>query len=163
VQPRSIPRRFWAALCAIVVLLGSPRPLHGLPSTGGDPGPAWREAPAYVALFAPRLHRDAYRAYVLGDGLDAALRLVAHEPGALQAPGSWVPHPQLPADAFGQSGTYDHQKIARLYGSRRASVARGPHGHDELVDEMWTLISPYPSPDLERLEAGTLLIVLRIP
>ena len=116
-----------------------------------------------MALFAPRVHRDAYRAYVLAAGLDAALRLVAHDPGALQAPGSWAPHPQLPADAFGQGGTYDHQKIARLYGSRRASVARGPHGHDDVVDEMWTLISPYPTPGLERLETGTLLIVLRIP
>ena len=161
-QPRSIPRRFWATLCAIVIVVGL-GPLAGSAAAGGGPGPAWREVPAYVALFAPRVHRDAYRAFVLADGLDAALRLVAHEPASLQAPGSWVPHPQLPADAFGAGGTYDHQKIARLYGSRRASVARGPHGRDDRVDEMWTLISPYPSPDLERLETGTLLIILRIP
>jgi hypothetical protein len=139
------------------VLFSGPTPLRGAPAS------PWREAPAYVALFAPRIHRDAYQAFVMPAGLDAALRLLSGDPEVMQAPGSWTPRPQLPADAFGQGGSYDRRRLARLYGSRRAIVARGPHGRDGRVDEMWTLISPYPSADLDRLDAGTLLIVLRVP
>jgi hypothetical protein len=39
-------------------------------------------------------------------------------------------------------------------------VARGPRGAAGRPAEAWTLISPYPSGDLTRLEAGTMLIVL---
>ena len=60
-------------------------------------------------------------------------------------------------------GTYDRFKLARLFGSHRPDVARGPHGRRGLVEESWTLMSPYPSPDLSQLEPGTLLIVLRVP
>jgi len=69
----------------------------------------------------------------------------------------------LPADAFGRSGDYDRSKLARLYGARRASVARGPRLENGRVVESWTLVSPYPSVALERLEPGTLLIVQRLP
>jgi hypothetical protein len=124
---------------------------------------AWREAPEYVALFAPRAYRGAYRAFVSPTTLDAVLRAVARDPRALQAPGSWAPHPQLPFDAFGGGGTYDRWKIARLYGSRRAQVARGPHRGDGDSEESWTLVSPYPAAALDRLEPGTLLLVLRVP
>jgi hypothetical protein len=162
--PRSIPRRFRAALGAVTALLGlavAPRAqVQEVPPT---PGIAWRAAPEYVTLFAPRLHREAYRAFVVPDGLPSVLPLIAADPGSLQAPGSWMPREQLPSDAFGEGGGYDRRRIARLYGSRRATVVRGPHGHDGAVEEMWTLVSPFPSPALDRLDAGTLLIILRVP
>jgi hypothetical protein len=50
-----------------------------------------------------------------------------------------------------------------VYGARRARVARGPRVVDGRVVESWTLISPYPDPGLQRLEPGTLLIVLKVP
>ena len=68
----------------------------------------------------------------------------------------------IPFDAFGQSGSYDRWKVAGLYRRRRAHVARGPR-LDQGQTESWTLISPYPDASLQRLEPGTLLIVLRIP
>ena len=123
----------------------------------------WREAPAYVALFVPRIYRQAYRAFVSPLDLDAALRTVLSDPEVHQAPGSWTPRSEGPLDAFGAGGTYDKWKISRLYGATQARVARGPRGQGPVVEESWTLISPYPSADLEKLETGTLLLILRIP
>jgi hypothetical protein len=128
----------------------------------GTPGP-WHEAPAYVALFAPRLYRDAYRAFTSPLDIDSALRLVSGSAGDVRASGSWTTVVESPIDAFGMGGTYDRWKVSRLYGSRRPVVARGPRGRSGIVEESWTLISPYPSVDVERLEPGTLLIVLRVP
>ena len=68
----------------------------------------------------------------------------------------------IPYDAFGLSGSYNRWKVAGLYRSRRASVSRGPRMHAGQM-ESWTLIAPYPDPTLQRLEPGTLIIVLGIP
>jgi hypothetical protein len=125
----------------------------------------WREAPEYVALFAPRLYREAYRAFVTGVDLESARRLVTADEAARGAavPGAWRPRLEYPLDALGTAGTFDHGKVLRLYGSRRPSVARGPRGASGVVEESWTLISPYPSADLNQLNPGTLLLVLRVP
>ena len=125
----------------------------------------WEEARAHVALFVPRVYRDAYRAFTSKAPIDAVLRLIAADPAAtlVATPGAWSVHPENPLDAFGAGGTFDHWKVSRLYGSRRPMVARGPRGDHGIVEESWTLISPYPSADLDRLESGTLLIVLRVP
>jgi hypothetical protein len=39
-------------------------------------------------------------------------------------------------------------------------AVHGPRGVDGHPSEAWTMVSPYPSADLTRLEPGTLLIVL---
>ena len=101
--------------------------------------------------------------YVSPLDLDAALRELRGDPSLLRPPGSWQPRETLPFDAFGQTGRYDRWKLARLYGSRRVRLARGPKALDGRVTESWTLISPYPDPTLSRLEPGTLLMVLKIP
>ena len=131
-------------------------PLHGA-------DPAWRDAPAYLHLFAPRLHRDAYRTAVSPLDLDTLLALLSADPALLKPPGAWQPRGITPSDAFGEAGTYPRWKLAQLYGARRARVARGPRMEGGRVAETWTLVSPYPDPSLERLEPGTLLIVLRLP
>ena len=170
-QARSITRGFRAAVCAAALLGGvlAAVPHAQAPAPAARPAdppisPArWREAPEFLALLIPRAYRDSYRAFVSSLPLDAALRIVASDAGSLHAAGSWMAHPENPVDAFGTGGTYDRFKLARLFGSQRPAVARGPRGHNEVVDESWTLVSPYPSADLNRLEPGTLLIVLRIP
>jgi hypothetical protein len=123
---------------------------------------AWRDTPGYLALFTPAPHRADYRAAVSPLGLDDVLRALGADDALIRAPGAWSPRSQLPADAFGRSGTYDRWKLARLYGARQPRVARGARIADGGAIESWTLVSPYPSPDLTRLEPGTLLIVLRI-
>jgi hypothetical protein len=67
----------------------------------------------------------------------------------------------IPYDAFGLSGSYNRWKVAGLYRSRRAQVARGPRLNQGEF-ESWTLIAPYPDETLQRLETGTLVIVLRM-
>ena len=169
-QARSITRGFRAAVCTAGLLIGG----VGLAPSAQDtsrPGAVpnanlrWREAPEYVALFAPRSIRDAYRAFVTDAGMDEALRRITADPAitALAGPGSWRAAPENPFDAFGGGGTYDRWRVARLYRSRRPLVARGPRGTADAVAESWTLISPYPSPGLDALEPGTLLIAVRVP
>lgn len=123
---------------------------------------AWREAPDYLELFAPAVHRGDYRAKVSPLDLDAVLRALAADPVVVPAPGAWTPRLQSATDAFGRSGAYNRWSVARLYGSRQPRVARGVRRAGAGVAESWTLVSPYPSADLTRLEPGTLLIVLRI-
>jgi hypothetical protein len=133
-------------------------------ASAGQAGGPWQAAPEYLPLFAPAGPRgEPYRAFVSPLGLDAVLARLQAVPGRLLPPGAWEPKAQLPFDAFGQTGRYDRWKLAQVYGSRRALVARGPWGTNGQVTETWTLISPYPDPSLTRLESGTLLIVLRIP
>lgn len=128
-------------------------------------GVPWQDAPRFLGLFAPpgRQKAAAYRASVTALDLDTVLDRLAGDPALLRPPGAWEPRAVLPLDAFGQAGTYDRWALARLYGARRPRVARGPREADGRVVESWTLISPYPDATLQRLEPGTLLIVLRVP
>jgi len=114
-----------------------------------------------VRLFAPAAaHTDAYRTYVSPLDLRILLRQLESESSLLRPPGAWAASAVLPQDAFGRTGAYDPWKMARLFGARRVMVARGPRGERGRPTEAWTLISPYPDRNLERLETGTLLIVL---
>jgi len=133
----------------------------GLASGQEPPAGAWQESPAYLRLFAPTGARAAaYRIYVSTLDMEMLLRRLAADPSLLRPPGAWSPAAFLPSDAFGQTGGYDRSKLARLYGSKRAMVARGPRGPDGRPTEAWTLVSPYPSRDMDHLEPGTMLIVL---
>ena len=170
----SITRRFAAVLAAVTVLAAAESPATARHSVLQDGGPAdvaaryvqgaarWREAPEYLAIFAPTAHRGAYRIAVTPLGLDAVLQALAADPSLARASDAWSPRARLPADAFGRSGRYDRWTLARLYGSRQPRVARGARLDGSGGVESWTLVSPYPSPDLTRLEPGTLLIALRI-
>ena len=130
----------------------------------GQSGATWRAAPEYLPLFAPAgPRRGAYTTFVSPLDLDTVLERLDAEPDLLKSPGAWQAKELLPFDAFGQTGRYDRWAVARLYGSRRARVARGPRGAQGHVSESWTLISPYPDTSLTRLEPGTLLIVFRVP
>jgi len=126
------------------------------------PGP-WQEAPGYLRLFAPTGPRaSAYRIYVSRLDIAAVLTRLATDSSLLHPPGAWSPSAMLLSDAFGQTGRYDRSTLARLYGSKRATVAHGPRARDGRAAEAWTLISPYPTRDLTALEPGTLLIVLNL-
>jgi hypothetical protein len=171
-QPRSITRATTGILAALAVLVCTDlRPAAQLsdgPSTGLRAGPStalragWREAPQYISLFVPQTQRAAYRAYVSPLGVEGTLKQLTADPAILRPPGAWTPRAMIPYDAFGLSGSYNRWNVAGLYRSRRAQVARGPRV-DQGQMESWTLISPYPDEALQRLESGTLIIVLRIP
>jgi hypothetical protein len=136
--------------------------LLGLPA-------GFTEAPAYVRLFTPRgAPPGAYRTFTATRDLDAVLAALSRDPSPARADVRAVREPPLQvesvvaADAFGQSGGYNRWKLALLYGAKRVKVARGPRVQDGRVVEAWTFISPFPDPTLERLNPGTLLIVLRL-
>jgi hypothetical protein len=150
-QFESITRRFGAVLAGLAVLAASVQAAQ-----------EWREAPDHLAVFAPAPQRAAYRAAVSPLGLDAVLQALVADPALVHAAGAWTPRARLPVDAFGRTGGYDRWTLMRLYGSRQPLVARGTRTAGGGVVESWTLVSPYPSADLTRLEPGTLLIVLRI-
>lgn len=131
-------------------------------SAGGFPADL-RDAPEFLPVFTPRLHREAYRTLVSPRPLEDVLRQLASDPRLLHPPGSWTASPAAPIDAFGNAATYDRWRLARLYGAGHPRVARGPvAGPDGRVAEAWTLISPHPDTSLTRLEAGTLIVVLRV-
>ena len=148
------------ATAALVVLALSAAAAQAPPLRLPQGLPHWREAPEYLRPFAPAGSRaGAFHIFVSPDDLDTALNRLNIEP-AVHPGGMWVPRPVPPLDAFGQGGTYDRSRVARLYGAARPRVARGT----TIVDgtrEFWTLISPHPDAALERLEGGTLLLVLR--
>ena len=153
---------------ALAILAGVPL-LHdarGYAAQGiGSESPPgeWRSAPEYVRLFTPlRAHTESYRAYVSPRSMGDVLRQLGSDPSLLSPPGAWTPTALLSSEAFGLSGSYDRAKLARLYGARRALVARGPRGAGGRPTQTWTLVSPYPDRNLERLEPGTLLIVLNL-
>jgi len=130
-------------------------------SMAATPPPGrWQPSPAHLNQFAPRGARgDAYRIYVSPLDLRTMLGTLTTETSLLHPPGAWSVNAVLAQDAFSQTGRYDRSKLARLYGALRAEVARGPRQSTDTT-ESWTLVSPYPSADMERLEPGTMLIVL---
>ncbi len=112
----------------------------------------WTESPRHRTLFTPpALPEGIFVTYVSPRPLDE----LARELGV-------TPQSVVPLDAFGQSGGYNRWTVAQRYGARRARVARTYREEFHRVIEAWTLISPYPDPELKRLEPGTLLIVLRL-
>jgi hypothetical protein len=126
-------------------------------------GAGWQPAPAFVALFTPAFPPGAYEAYVTAAPLEAVLRRLDSDPAILRPPGAWRVTPAAAREAFAGHGTHNPWQLARLYGGRAASVARGPRGEGSRPSESWTLISPYPDATLSKLEPGTLLLVVRLP
>ena len=139
----------WACLTLFLLLT---------PAPGG-----FTETPAYVPLFTPRaLPPGTYRTYTSRQDLDSVLAAIRIDATLQAGPGSFAAESVIASEAFGQSGGYNRWKLALLYGAARARLARGPKVENGRVVETWTLVSPYPDPDLERLQSGTLLIVLRL-
>jgi hypothetical protein len=69
----------------------------------------------------------------------------------------WNVEDDSPIDAFGSAGDYDRAALSQLFGGRQARVARAVIQENGRVVAL-TLISPYPEPDLRRLNPGTLII-----
>jgi hypothetical protein len=78
------------------------------------------------------------------------------------APGAWEPSRPEAHDAFGQEGSYDRSRLARLFRGQRVTLIRGSlvrEGHRTA----YTLISPYPDATLSTIVGGTLVIEFNVP
>jgi hypothetical protein len=73
------------------------------------------------------------------------------------SPGAWEPQRPEAHDAFGQEGPYDRSRLARLFRGKRVTLIRGSltDGPQRVA---YTLISPYPSPSLDAIVPGTMVI-----
>ena len=152
-------------LTIATLLLAMAGPMAGQtsPSALLTAGSAWKEAPEFLPLFVPAGPRAAsYRTYVSPLDLDTILGQLADDASLVRTPGAWEPHAVLPLDAFGQTGSYNRWSLVRLYRASSPRVVRGARRDAGQITESWTLVSPYPDATLQRLEHGTLLIVLRL-
>lgn len=127
--------------------------LAGLAAPPGPP-PVYDCDAALTALFTPRHPRaGTYEVCTTGSALEEAAGAdkSAHgaEVGAVEAVD--------PLDAFGTSGPYDRSALSRLYGGRRARVARG-WWRDGRVLVSTTYVSPHPDRTFTTLVPGTLVI-----
>jgi hypothetical protein len=106
------PRRVFITVIGLVALstlgatVGPARSQSGPAPVGCDP--------VFAELFTPR--RPVLGRYEA---------CTDPRPLADIAPADWVIEALEPADAFGGAGSYDHAALARVYGGRRARVARG--------------------------------------
>ena len=154
-QSGSITRRFGALVTAFLAV-------SVLTAAGAAPA-RFADAPQYLALFAPRVQREAYHISVSPAGLDEVLTSYAGDDSLLRPPGAWQARPEAPRDAFGSGGDYNLWILTRVYGGTQPRVARGPRVENGRVVESWILVSPYPDASMTRLEPGTLRIVVKIP
>lgn len=138
------------ALRAVVCLLGwSLLCADAAPATRAPDATACD--PALAQLFTPRHPRvGRYEVCATSRPIDET------------APAGWTIEALEPVEAFGAGGAYDRAALQQLYGGRRARVARGWVERGRVVESQ-TFVSPYPSRDLTRLDAGTLVIRYVVP
>jgi len=157
-----------AAVCFLVgAIAGFPVGLSGERLTGGPPKPALdllgRPSPELKELFAPVGQPDhMYEVYESRSPLEriaSALRALDDD----ARPGSWNVQRLGAGDAFGAEGSYNRIRLALLVGGRRLDVARGAIRDTDGAVAAFTLISPYPDPELRELKPGTMTIVFHVP
>lgn len=127
--------------------------LAGLAAPPG-PRPAYHCDAELTALFTPRHPRaGTYEVCTTASPLEEAVE--ADE--SVHAAQVGVVDAVDPLDAFGTSGPYDRLALSRLYGGRRARVARG-WWRDGRVLVSTTYVSPHPDRTFTTLVPGTLVI-----
>lgn len=140
------------ACCAIVGGAGY--------AAGGPPDLGVRDerlARLFVPVAAPAGTYEVFRSPRRMADLVAELRALDPAPVA----DAWKIAPLGPGDAFGSAGPYDAPKVARLYVGSAPLVARGSlRTADGVV--AYTLIAPWPDPDLSTLHPGTMTIVVHV-
>jgi len=87
-------------------------------------------------------------------------RLRALDPAP--APGAWKPSRPEAHVAFGQEGSYDRARLARLFNGMRVTVVRGSLLQDG-QRVAYTLVSPFPDAALSRIVEATMVIEFKIP
>ncbi len=147
---------FFQIACGVRVLALLP---IALVTTVAAADVTWRPAPVLAEQFLPPGPlRARYELSVSEAAIDACIAVegTGFESTAFRR------EQVAPTDGFGTIGGYDRAALAKLFGARRVTVARGPRLVGGRVVASVTLLSPYPDPTLTRLLPGTLRIVTRL-
>lgn len=119
-------------------------------------------SPAHAVLFAPPGRAGLFAFATTRERLDDVVAYYReHWPSPDRR--SWMVERSGPNDVFDGAALFDRARLARLYGGRPIRVARGPMIENGRVTHTVLLVSPYPEPDLEHLNPGTLIMTVRVP
>jgi hypothetical protein len=122
-----------------------------------------RRSPELESLFAPVGAPDGmYDVYESAHPVERIAKALRARDGDVR-PGSWEPQRMGVGDAFGAEGSYNRVRMALLVGGGRLTVVRGSLRAEDGAITAFTLISPYPDPELHELRSGTMTIVFRVP
>jgi hypothetical protein len=112
----------------------------------------------FTPISAPRGRYVVYRSERPVADIARGLRALDLTP----APGAWEPNRPEGHDAFGQEGSYDRSRLARLFRGQRVTLIRGSLVKDDRR-VAYTLISPFPDASLRHIEPGTMIIEFNVP
>ena len=112
----------------------------------------------FTPVSAPPGRYVVYRSDRPIAALAAELKALDPDP----APGAWESQRPEAHDAFGQEGSYDRSRLARLFRGRRVTLVRGSV-KEARQRVAYTLISPHPTPSLDAIVDGTMVIRYTLP
>jgi hypothetical protein len=119
-------------------------------------------SPAHAAVFAPPARASLYAFATAPEGLDDAVAYYRTR-WPSPDPRSWQIERTGPLEVFDGAALVDRARLAQLYGGKPVRVARGPITDNGRVTHTVLLMSPYPDPELRRLDGGTLIMTVAVP
>jgi hypothetical protein len=150
-----------AAAFAVVFLLSLAGPVRAGGCVAGNTPSLGQARPDLARLFTPLTAPAGVYAVSTTTEAVGALASALKACDTTPVEGAWAPTRQEAHEAFGQAGIYDRARLAQLFGGRRLTVIRGSLARASELDA-YTLISPYPNAALDRIEPGTMVIVVRV-
>lgn len=115
-----------------------------------------------MAVFAPPARADLYAFATAPEKLDDAVAYYRTR-WPSPDPRSWKIERTGPLEVFDGAALVDRARLAQLYGGKQVRVARGPITKNGRVTHTVLLMSPYPDPELRRLNGGTLIMTVVVP
>lgn len=129
-------------------------------AAAADP-PRMTPSPEHASLFAPPARATQFAFARTPDSIDVVARFYRERFPSVE-PRSWAIERLAATEVFDGAALFDRARLARLYAGRTPRVARGPVTRDGQVVEVVLLLSPYPEPDLRRLNPGTLTMTVGV-
>jgi hypothetical protein len=123
--------------------------------------PSPTASPAHARLFAPPARAASFDFARTDQSVEAVAQFYRVRWPAPD-PRSWKIERLAAAEAFDGAALFDRARVARQYAGRHPRVARGPLTTGGDVTAVVLLMSPYPEPDLSGLNAGTLVMTVRL-
>jgi hypothetical protein len=150
-----------AVVLVLAHLLSSTRPAQAGACVPGSTPSLGQPRPDLARMFTPLAAPAGVYAVSTTSEPIGALASALKACDVAPAEGAWALTRHEGHEAFGQAGIYDRTRLAQLFAGRRLTVVRGSLARAGELDA-YTLISPYPNAALDRIEPGTMVIVVRV-